>query len=51
MTLKVDIDLESADPVHGYPGSAHCLTERDIWVELAINRSTGSEDIERAQNY
>ena len=51
MTLKVDIDLESADPVHGYPGSAHCLTERDIWVKLPINRSKGSEDIERAQNY
>ena len=47
MTLKVDLDLESADP---FMGSAHRLTKRDIWVELTINRSKGSEDIERTQN-
>ena len=45
MTLKVD--LESADPVHG---SACRLTERGIWVKFTINRSKGSEDIERTQN-
>ena len=26
MTLKVDLDLESADPFQGF-----CLTERNIW--------------------
>ena len=44
MTLKVDLDLESADPVHGF------CTERDIWAKLTINRSKGSEDIERTQD-
>ena len=47
MTLKVDLDHESADPVHG---SARRLTERDIWMKLTINRSKGSEDIERTQH-
>ena len=47
VTLKVDFDLVSADPVMG---SAHRLAERDIWVKLTINRSKGSEDIERTQN-
>ena len=31
-------------------GSAHSLTERDIWVKLTINRSKGSEDIERTED-
>ena len=30
--------------------SAHRLTERDIWAKLTINRSKGSEDIERTQS-
>ena len=51
VTLKVgkthDLYLESADPVMG---SAHCLTERDIWMKLTINHSKGSEDIEWTQN-
>ena len=47
MTLKVDLDLESAAR---FMGSAHRLTEREIWVKLTINRSKGSEDIERTQN-
>ena len=52
ITLKVDLDLESADPVHGFRflGSAHRLTERDIWVKLTINSSKGSEASERTQN-
>ena len=33
-----------------FMGSAHCLTERDIWVKLTINHSEGSEDIEWTQN-
>ena len=33
-----------------FVGSAHRLTEEEIWVKLTINRSKGSEDIERAQN-
>ena len=28
-------------------GFGHCLTERYIWVKFTINRSKGSEDIER----
>ena len=47
MTLKVDLDLESADPDMG---SAHRLTERIIWFKLTINRLNGSEDIKRIQN-
>ena len=47
MTLETDLDLEYADPVHG---TAHRLTERDIWVKLTINRSKGSEDIERTKD-
>ena len=41
MTLKVDLEFESA----------HHRTESDIWVKLTINRSKGSEDIERTQNW
>ena len=28
-------------------GSAHCLTERNLWVKLNENRHKGSGDIER----
>ena len=47
MTLKVDLDLSLQTR---FMGSAHRLTERDIWVKITINRSKGSEDIERTQN-
>ena len=47
MTLKVDLDIESADQ---FMGSAHRPTEWAFWVKLTINRSKGSEDNERTQN-
>ena len=34
-----------------FMGSAHCPTVTDIWVKLTINRSKGSENIERTQNW
>ena len=31
-------------------GSAHCLTEINIWVKLNENRSKGLEDMEHTPN-
>ena len=31
-------------------GSAHCLTERNIWVKFNVNRPKGSGDMERTRN-
>ena len=47
MTLKVDLALSMRTR---FMGSAHRLTERDGWVKLTINRSKGSDIIERTQN-
>ena len=33
-----------------FMGSAHRLTERNIWVNFIVNRSNGSGDIEWTQD-
>ena len=48
MTLKVDLDLESADPICGFCEPSH--QERHLGEVNFINRSKCSEDIERTQN-
>ena len=40
MTLKCDLDLESA----------HCFTERNVWMKLNEYRPKGSSDIQRTHN-
>ena len=43
MTLKVELDIESADTVHGFCTPSH---REGHLGEITINRSKGSEDIE-----
>ena len=47
MTLKIDLDLESADPEYGF---CTLLTERNFWVNFILNRSKGSGDFKGTQN-
>ena len=47
MTLKRDLGLKPAYLSHD---SAHCHTERNIWVKFNEKRSKGSEYMERTRN-